>query len=78
MSYKCNCLNIEYIYEKKKKGLELFQHPLANLKISIISSPTEAPQKVRKHHLLHNNTLSTIISPPTSKQVNFTSRHNPR
>jgi hypothetical protein len=48
------------------------------LETSIIFFPPKTPQKAMRHYLLRNNTASATISPPTSKQVNYSSRDNPR
>jgi hypothetical protein len=74
MSYKRNCPNIKII---KEKLLKLHQCPVKVLETSIISFFSKTPQKTRRHHLSHN-TVRAITSPPTSKQVNYSSRNNPR
>jgi len=71
--YKCNCSKIKSIKEKR---LKLLQRHLAVLKTSIIYFPPKTPQKTRRHHLPHNSTLSATNRPPTSKQVDHSSRHN--
>jgi hypothetical protein len=48
------------------------------LKTLIASFLPKTPQKAQMHHLLNNNTLSVACSPPTSKQIDYPSRHNPR
>jgi hypothetical protein len=72
----------KYCFPNKKsieeKWLKLLQRSLAVLKISIIHFPLKAPQKEKRHHLPHNNTLSFTSNLLTSKQVNYSVRHNPR
>jgi hypothetical protein len=72
---KCNNLKIKSIDEKR---LKLLHHPIAILKIPIIHFPPKAPQEARGHHISHNNTPSATSSPSTSKQVNYSTWHNPR
>jgi hypothetical protein len=48
------------------------------LKTLIVSFLPKTPQKAQMYHLLNNNTLSVTCSPPTSKQIDYPPRHNPR
>jgi hypothetical protein len=62
----------------EEKGLKLFQRLLVVFKLSIIIFPSKARQEARRHCLSRINTPSATGSPPTSKQVDYLGRHNPR
>jgi hypothetical protein len=48
------------------------------LKTPIVSYSPKIAQKARKHHLPNSSTPSVAYNSPTSKQIDYPFRHNPR
>jgi hypothetical protein len=65
------------IQSVKEKRFQLLQRPLAVLKTTIVSFSPKTLQEAQGRYLLNNSTLSAAVN-PTSQQINYLSRHNPR
>ena len=64
---KIQCVaNKNLISSKASRGLQNFYHYF----------PSKETTKGMKHHLSHNSTSSATSNPPTSIQINYSSRHN--
>jgi len=66
---------IQRMIEQRKS---LFQGSFQVFKTSIVSFPPKAPEDTNRCHFPNNSTPRSARWPPTCKQVNNPSRHNPR